>query len=100
MKKTIFLSLAGLVCIFLFWNLLPVKRAHNIPAHGVMAQPIERDEDNKEADDEDGIAEAQKLEFELTKDVKLGYIPKFRLVNAYKKLVAERELSLNTPSPN
>lgn len=35
-----------------------------------------------ESDEQDGIREAQEMEFELTKDMKLGYIPKYRLVQA------------------
>ena len=41
-------------------------------------------------DGEDGIAEAQKMEFELTKDISLGYVPKYRLVEAYEEEMAMR----------
>lgn len=44
---------------------------------------------------EDGIKEAMEMEFERTKDVKLGYVPKERLVNAYNKLVAERRSGIS-----
>jgi trimeric autotransporter adhesin len=39
---------------------------------------------------EDGIKEAQEMEFEITKDVALGYVPKDRLVTAYEKLMNDR----------
>ncbi len=32
---------------------------------------------------QDGIREAQEMEFEMTKDVALGYVPKDRLIAAY-----------------
>ena len=42
------------------------------------------------AENEDGIREAQEMEFEMTKDVKLGYIPKDRLIKAYENLMIQR----------
>ena len=50
------------------------------------AQVIEESEE----EDEDGIREAQEMEFEMTRDPKLGYIPVSRLVNAYDKISKER----------
>ena len=64
---------------------------------GLHVDPIKIGEEEDETH-EDGIAQAQQMEFELTKDVSLGYIPKYRLVNAYQKLMANRRLSPNSPS--
>ena len=61
------------------------------------ADPIKINEEEDETG-EDGIAQAQQMEFELTKDVSLGYIPKYRLVNAYQKLMANRKLRPNSPA--
>ncbi len=41
-----------------------------------------------EGDDQDGIREAQEMEFELTKDIRLGYVPKDRLIRAYNDEIA------------
>lgn len=41
-------------------------------------------------DDEDGIKDAQEMEFNNTKDIALGYIPKDRLAKATKELVMAR----------
>lgn len=50
---------------------------------------ISKDKDIEE--NEDGIMLAQKQEFEMTKDIALGYIPKSRLINAYQDLVKVRK---------
>jgi len=39
---------------------------------------------------EDGIRESMEMEFEMTRDIKLGYIPADRLVMAYNKLLQDR----------
>ncbi|MEZ5035049.1 MAG: hypothetical protein R2796_08695 [Chitinophagaceae bacterium] len=46
--------------------------------------------DNLE-EEQDGILEIQKLEFERTKDVKLGYVPKYRLINAMESIKERRK---------
>lgn len=40
-------------------------------------------------EDQHGILLAPQREFELTKDISLGFIPKYRLVNAYEDLQAD-----------
>jgi trimeric autotransporter adhesin len=39
---------------------------------------------------QDGIRESQQMEFEMTKDMSLGYIPKDRLIRAYERIMRER----------
>lgn len=43
-----------------------------------------------EEENEDGIKEAQEMEFEMTRDPRLGYIPASRLVSAYEDITRER----------
>lgn len=45
---------------------------------------------SEEEEQEDGIREAQEMEFEMTKDPRLGYVPMNRLVNAYNKVLTAR----------
>ena len=96
MKKLLFITSIGICCLCLF-SLLHTKLPKNIIAQKSKIDPVKIGENENEAD-EDGILQAQQMEFELTKDVSLGYIPKFRLVNAYENLMTQRKLSPNTPS--
>jgi len=55
--------------------------------------------EEKEGEEQDGIKEAQEVEFEMTKDLSLGYIPKFRMINAINDLmIARRNGSVNKMS--
>lgn len=56
--------------------------------------PVNQSADSEEEENEDGIRESQEMEFQLTKDPKLGYVPKQRLITAYEKLAAERRRGL------
>lgn len=51
---------------------------------------ITEDEMSEKDEKEDGIREAMEMEFERTKDISLGYIPKERLVSAYNELLQQR----------
>src|SRR5450432_2073529 len=95
MKRLLFITLSVAGCFILFLNLFYTKPTKNIIAQKATIYPIKIEEDENEAN-EDGIAHAQQQEFELTKDVSLGYIPKYRLVSAYQNLMAKRRLSSNT----
>jgi photosystem II stability/assembly factor-like uncharacterized protein len=53
-------------------------------------QSTSQEPESEEHENEDGIAEAQLMEFELTKDLRLGYVPAFRLVNAYNEILTAR----------
>jgi trimeric autotransporter adhesin len=52
--------------------------------------------DNNTAEKEDGIREAQEMEFEKTKDIALGYVPKERLINAYENMMQMRKNGATT----
>ena len=52
-------------------------------------------ENENEEEREDGILLTQQQEFERTKDVTLGYIPKFRLINAYENSIRQRQMRTN-----
>ena len=97
MKKTLLITVSFVCGFLLIWNLFHLKLAKSITAKRIEAYPVKIAEDENEVA-EDGIAQAQAQEFELTKDVSLGYIPKYRLVNAYENLMAKRKLSPNTPA--
>src|SRR5215470_7750616 len=52
-------------------------------------------ENENEEEREDGILLTQQQEFERTKDVTLGYIPKYRLINAYENSIQQRQMRTN-----
>src|SRR5215831_14414325 len=52
-------------------------------------------ENENEEQREDGILLTQQQEFETTKDITLGYIPKYRLINAYENSIQERQMRTN-----
>ncbi|MGH2566156.1 MAG: WD40/YVTN/BNR-like repeat-containing protein, partial [Ginsengibacter sp.] len=95
MKRLFFITATSICCFFLLFNLFHTKLEKKIITNSATITPniIEEDEAN-----EDGIFQAQQQEFELTKDISLGYIPKDRLVRAYQNLMTKRRLSPNTPS--
>src|ERR1700730_5528404 len=92
MKKLFLLTLVGMSCLYFLWNLFYLK------SEKIYSHAIKISEENNVVDNEDGIAEAQKLEFELTKDISLGYIPKYRLVNAFEDLMVQRQNITNSPN--
>ena len=77
-----------LVAVGFIWKSYQPKHIKAV-AHN--AVKIEKEEDEEENEKEDGILEAQKMEFELTKDVSLGYVPQNRLINAYSNLMLQRK---------
>ncbi len=95
MRKRILTALGIITCFFAFLIFLHKNVIKDHPLKRFSATPIQiSDEDGGEG--EDGILAAQKMEFELTKDISLGYVPKYRLVNAYLGLIKNR--NLNTPT--
>ena len=73
MKRLLFITSIG-ICGLLLFSLLHTKLPKNITAQKSTVDPVKIGEDENEAE-EDGILQAQQMEFELTKDVSLGYIP-------------------------
>jgi hypothetical protein len=82
MRRLIAVLASAIICFFLLTNFHHDKPGKKITAKRINAYPLRIVEGENETK-EDGIAEAQKMEFELTKDVSLGYIPKLRLIKAY-----------------
>nr|WP_294906116.1 T9SS type A sorting domain-containing protein [uncultured Lacibacter sp.] len=82
MKKllTVF---AFLYCITL------ITSCNNIHKDKIVDAPVE-EEESGETEGEDGAYESLMMEYEMTRDPKLGYVPRNRLVNAYEKLVQDR----------
>ncbi|HEX4957251.1 MAG TPA: T9SS type A sorting domain-containing protein [Lacibacter sp.] len=74
----------------LFFVIFLVACSNNRFQADVAAQP-EATELAGEEEDEDGIREAQEMEFEMTRDPKLGYIPASRLVRAFDEITKARK---------
>lgn len=55
-------------------------------------------EKDNEKEREDGILLSQQQEFEMTKDLALGAIPKYRLINAYENSLVQRQMRTNSTS--
>lgn len=86
MKKNLLIAgtaiIGILICFQLFYS--PAKKSLKDD------EVIPLTESEGDAEKQDGIAEAQKMEFEITKDVKLGYVPKSRLIKAVEDLKTAR----------
>ena len=86
MKKLLLCLALALLAGFSFLILKPNSRHFRHP------------ENEKETEREDGILMTQQQEFEITKDVSLGYIPKYRLVNAYENSLLQKQMRTNSTS--
>jgi trimeric autotransporter adhesin len=80
MKKNLLIAILATVVLFVCFKFF-IHPAKQIQTSSVKKQIIGSREEK-----EDGIAEAQEMEFENTKDIKLGYIPKYRLIRATEDL--------------
>jgi trimeric autotransporter adhesin len=60
-------------------------------AAGAKDAEVEENSFMENEEKEDGIREIQEMEFERTKDMALGYVPKTRLIDAYEKLMLDRK---------
>jgi trimeric autotransporter adhesin len=97
MKKSIPLLLLAFigVGVYLSW---PKTTSTHAPAGtdietarlGQIILPKVKGEALREGEKQDGILESQRMEFERTKDVALGYVPKFRLIEAQETLLQQR----------
>lgn len=86
MRKNLLLLFAA--CgIFLFCKYFNSKRPT------VKKDSYAQVDKRSDINNEDGIRLAQEMEFEMTKDVSLGYVPKYRMVNAVKDLIKERSIA-------
>jgi len=82
MRKTVlaalFISISSCFILPIYFSFLASER-------------IEANHERGEGkEEEDGILEAQKQEFQNTQDIHLGYIPKNRLVDAYQALMRSK----------
>lgn len=75
-------------CLFSFSLLLVQCRLMEKKQQTATEQYEELEEE--EFENEDGIREAQEMDFEMTRDNRLGYVPVSRLVDAYNKITMER----------
>lgn len=98
MRKPILAGLACCIAILLSFQFTPDFIAtQTVPQkedHSVIVLPITEEDLTKSlARKSDGIASAQEMEFEITRDVSLGYIPKNRLVEANQEILRKRRLN-------
>jgi trimeric autotransporter adhesin len=85
MKRQILLFLT--TALFLYsCHTKDTPKSEEIPVLKNIPDKIE----GNRVDMEDGISAAQKMEFEQTKDISLGYIPKYRLIQATEDLKTAR----------
>lgn len=73
--------------VFLFLSLLILNQTSFRESHS--------DKENDE-EREDGILLSQQQEFEMTKDVSLGFVPKYRLISAYENTLRQRQMRTNS----
>ncbi len=71
---------------------------HSDVVLGSKVHDADEDEDEQEkqgeegeAEEEDGIQQAQEMEINMTKDLALGYVPKFRLIETHEELLRQRQ---------
>lgn len=94
MKKIATLSFQSLFTFFLFISLTFIFSCNN---HKI----LDKDEvETEENDMYNEAAEAQKFEFEKTKDPALGYVPKERLLAAYKYTEKSKQITLLSRTDN
>ncbi len=85
MKKLFFITTALCCSLFFFQCNYSGKSSAGADA------PVENEVVKNEEEEQDGIREAMEMEFELTKDPKLGFVPRQRLATAYEKLYEARK---------
>ncbi|MBI5371512.1 MAG: T9SS type A sorting domain-containing protein [Sphingobacteriales bacterium] len=83
---------------YLPWLLLALCSVAGTGCMNMNQQPVPRTtkidlqaENKRGGDKQDGILEAQRMEFEMTKDISLGYVPKNRLIEAIEQLKTARQ---------
>jgi len=78
-----------LLLILLSFSLLLVQCRFQENKNQTASEAYEAQE-GEEVENEDGIREAQEMDFEMTRDNRLGYVPASRLVDAYNRITLER----------
>lgn len=78
-----------LLLILLSFSLLLVQCRFQENKNQTASEAYEEQE-GEEFENEDGIREAQEMDFEMTRDNRLGYVPASRLVDAYNRITLER----------
>ena len=86
MRKQLLLLGPAFLAVFCFFIVNQNPRTLNYP------------ENDNEKEREDGILLTQQQEFEMTKDISLGYVPKYRLVNAYENSLLQKQMRANSTS--
>jgi hypothetical protein len=93
MRKFTGISLAVIAVALLIWKISPfIKSNKNHLKKGQTAFLIKDSGEEMEGDEEDGIYEIQKHEFEITRDPALNIVPKSRLISAYENIMARRQM--------
>ncbi len=93
MRKFTGISLAIIAIALLIWKVSPYFKSNkNTLKKGQTAFLIKDNDEEMDGDEQDGIYEIQKHEFEITRDPALNIIPKNRLVTAYENIMARRQM--------
>ena len=85
-RKPFILLISGL-----FFLMLTFFSLHYLPSFTSKEQF-----ENEEAEEQDGIKIIQQHEFDITKDPALGYVPKYRLIQATDQLLRQRAARENS----
>jgi hypothetical protein len=85
MRKAISISLIAVAGIFLclYLSQLTIKTS------------TETEQEAESEDEQDGIMQALQQDFEMTRDLRLGYVPEYRLVSATSEIIAQRRAQRN-----
>ncbi len=84
MRKFILILTVSAVAGLLFWKYYHKAKQ---PKPITNNYTVNSEEEESEGEEEDGIKEAQEMDFELTKDLRLGYVPKDRLARTTSELM-------------
>ncbi|MEP7079507.1 MAG: T9SS type A sorting domain-containing protein [Ginsengibacter sp.] len=91
MRKYTITSIAIIFVALFIWKISPFIKSFEYHDANDRAAFMNKDGEGME-DEEDGIYENQKHEFEITRDPALNIIPKTRLVTAYENIMARRKM--------
>ncbi len=96
--KQLILFAGVLFYSFLFSQCTSDKNSGNNGSDAAVVENNLPETEEEGEEKEDGIREAGEMEFERTKDVSLGYVPKDRLLIALNNLMLERRSGVNRVS--